>query len=154
EQIIGHNLAEQFPDTAPPAGEAPVLRVRGLSGGRVRNVSFELRSGEILGIAGLVGSGRTEVVRMVFGADPRDAGEIEMDGQVRRVGPPSQAIGAGRALLPEDRRGQGAVTDMSIAANVTLPVLRRFAVPGIGFVRERQEAQTVRKRIERLGLKT
>ncbi|MCW3066527.1 MAG: rbsA [Solirubrobacterales bacterium] len=154
EQIIGHSLAEQFPDTAAPTAAEPVLRVRDLSGGRIRDVSFELRPGEILGLAGLVGSGRSEVVRMVFGADPRDAGVIEVAGKVEKMRHPRHAIAAGLALLPEDRRGQGAVVDMSIAANVTLPVLRRFAVKGFGFVRQRQEAKAVKSRIERLGLNT
>jgi ribose transport system ATP-binding protein len=131
-----------------------VLRVRNLSGGRVRDVSFELRPGEILGLAGLVGSGRTEVVRMVFGADRRETGEVEIDGQPQKISHPRHAIRNGLSLLPEDRRSQGAIMNMPIAANVSLPVLSRFAMRGTGMIRERQESRAVRERIERLNLKT
>ncbi len=154
EQIIGHSLSEQFPKTAPIAAGDPVLKVTDLGRGFVRDVSFELRPGEILGLAGLVGSGRTEVVRMLFGADPRETGEVVVDGNVQKMSSPRGAISAGVALLPEDRRGQGAVVDMSIAANVTMPVLRRFAGRSTGFVRIRQETRAVAETIARFGLKT
>ncbi len=154
ERIIGRSYGDVFPDIAPPAAAEPVLKVSNLSGGRVRDVSFALRPGEILGLAGLVGSGRSEIVRMVFGADPRESGEIEIDGTVRNIGHPRHAIGHGLSLLPEDRRGQGAIVSLSIAANVSLPVVRRFAMRGTGLIRGRQEARAVRERIERLNLRT
>jgi ABC-type sugar transport system ATPase subunit len=154
KQIIGHSLAEQFPEIAPVGAGDPMLKVTDLAGGFVRGVSFELRPGEILGLAGLVGSGRSEVARMVFGADPRESGEIVVNGEARKMSSPRSAISAGVALLPEDRRGQGAVVDMSIAANVTMPVLRRFAVRGVGFVRVRQEVRAVKEKITRFGLNT
>jgi ribose transport system ATP-binding protein len=138
----------------PPAPGEPVLRVSNLSGGRVRDINFELRPGEILGLAGLVGSGRSEIVRMVFGADPRESGEIEIDGTARHIANPRHAIGHGLSLLPEDRRGQGAIVSLPIAANVSLPVVRRFAMRGTGFIHSRREARAVRERIERLNLKT
>lgn len=154
ERIIGRGYGEVFPEIAPPQQTRPVLRVRDLSGGRVRDISFDLHPGEILGLAGLVGSGRSEIVRMVFGADPRESGEIEIDGRLRKIGHPRHAIRHGLSLLPEDRRGQGAIVNLPIAANVSLPVLSRFAVRGIGMIRARQEARAVRERIERLNLKT
>jgi ribose transport system ATP-binding protein len=154
ERIIGRSYGDVFPDSVPPTLGEPVLRVRNLSGGRVRDVSFELRPGEILGLAGLVGSGRTEVVRMVFGADRRETGEVEIDGQPQKISHPRHAIRNGLSLLPEDRRSQGAIMNMPIAANVSLPVLSRFAMRGTGMIRERQESRAVRERIERLNLKT
>ncbi len=154
EQIVGRRLGEQFPERTAPRADAPLLRVRDLCGGRVRDVSFDLYPGEILGLAGLVGSGRTEIVRMLFGADSKESGEIEIAGQKRRISNPRQAIEMGLALLPEDRRGQGAVVDMSIAANVTLPVIRKFAVRGLGLVREKHERRTVMDRIKRLNVST
>jgi ribose transport system ATP-binding protein len=154
ERIIGRSYGEVFPDAVPPAPGEPVLRVSNLSGGRVRDINFELRPGEILGLAGLVGSGRSEIVRMVFGADPRESGEIEIDGTARHIANPRHAIGHGLSLLPEDRRGQGAIVSLPIAANVSLPVVRRFAMRGTGFIHSRREARAVRERIERLNLKT
>jgi ribose transport system ATP-binding protein len=154
EQIIGRSYGDVFPDTKAPLSAEPVLRVSNLSGGRVRDINFELRPGEILGLAGLVGSGRSEIVRMVFGADPRESGEIEIDGVARSIGHPRHAIGHGLSLLPEDRRGQGAIVSLPIASNVSLPVVRRFSMRGTGFIHSRQEAKAVRERIERFNLKT
>jgi ribose transport system ATP-binding protein len=154
EQIIGRSYGEQFPSRRPPPVAEPLLKVSHLSGGIVSDVSFELRPGEILGLSGLVGSGRSEVVRMVFGADPREAGEIEMDNQQLKITHPRHAVRAGLGLLPEDRRGQGAIVDLSIAANVSLPVIRRFAVRGTGMVRERLESRAVLERIARLNVAT
>ena len=154
ERIIGRAYGTQFPEIAAPTAAEPVLKVRDLSGGRVRNINFELRPGEILGLAGLVGSGRSEIVRMVFGADPRETGEIEIDGTARKITHPRHAIGHGLSLLPEDRRGRGAIVNLPIAANVSLPVVRRFSMRGTGFIHSRQEADAVRKRIERLNLRT
>jgi len=154
EQIIGRSYGEQFPPRHPVSAEEPLLRVDHLSGGIVSDVSFVLRPGEVLGLSGLVGSGRSEIVRMVFGADRRDSGEIEIDGKVVNITHPRHAVRYGIGLLPEDRRGQGAIVDMSIAANVSLPVIRRFAVRGTGMVRERAERRAVRERIARLNVAT
>jgi len=154
EQIIGRSYGEQFPPRRALEPSSPLLSVRDLSGGRVHDVSFALHPGEILGISGLVGSGRTEIVRMVFGADPLEAGEIEIDGRPVKLSHPRHAIRRGLSLLPEDRRGQGAIVNMSIAANVSLPVLRRFAMRGTGLIHQRVEARAVRERIDRLNLST
>jgi ribose transport system ATP-binding protein len=154
ERIIGRTYAEQFPDRAPHRAGDPVLSVRGISGGRVRDISFDLHPGEILGIAGLVGSGRSEVVRMVFGADLREEGQIEVAGQPIKLRHPRHAIRHGLSLLPEDRRGQGAIVDMSIAANVSLPTIQRFAMRGTGMIRSRAEARTVRERIAQFNVNT
>lgn len=153
-EIVGRSLGQQFPDRVLPSSDESLLSVRHLSGGRVRDISFDLRPGEILGLAGLVGSGRTEVVRMLFGADRKESGEVRIDGRPVKISNPGQAIAHGMALLPEDRRGQGAIVDMSIAANVTLPVLRRFAIRGIGFIREGRERRAVMERIARLNVAT
>jgi ribose transport system ATP-binding protein len=154
EQIIGRSYGEQFPARQAVTAAEPLLRVNHLSGGIVSDVSFELRPGEVLGLSGLVGSGRSEIVRMVFGADRREAGEILIDGKPVNPTHPRHAIRHGMGLLPEDRRGQGAIVDMSIAANVSLPVIRRFAVRGTGTLRERSERRAVRERITRLHVAT
>ncbi|MGY4544446.1 ribose transport system ATP-binding protein [Arthrobacter sp. UYNi723] len=103
---------------------APLLEVRGLNAGRrVRDVSFSLRPGEILGLAGLMGSGRTELARTLFGIDRLDSGEILIRGQKINLTSPQQAIDAGVALIPEDRRAQGLVLDHSVRDNLLLPLL-------------------------------
>jgi ribose transport system ATP-binding protein len=103
---------------------APLLEVRGLNAGRrVRDVSFTLRPGEILGLAGLMGSGRTELARALFGIDRRNSGDILIRGELVSLNSPQQAIDAGIALIPEDRRAQGLVLDHSVRDNLLLPLL-------------------------------
>jgi ribose transport system ATP-binding protein len=109
------------------ASAAPILEARGLtSGKRVRDVSFTLRSGEILGLAGLMGSGRTELARVLFGIDPLDGGEILIRGKKASITNPRRAIAAGLALIPEDRRDQGLVLDHSVRDNLLLPLLDKI----------------------------
>ncbi|MBT2568807.1 sugar ABC transporter ATP-binding protein [Arthrobacter sp. ISL-85] len=103
---------------------APLLEVRGLNAGkRVQDVSFSLQPGEILGLAGLMGSGRTELARALFGIDRRDSGDILIRGERASLNSPQQAIDAGIALIPEDRRAQGLVLDHSVRDNLLLPLL-------------------------------
>lgn len=114
-----------------PKGETPVgdvlLEVTGLSRvGAFRDIAFSVRAGEIVGLAGLVGAGRTEVARVLFGIDRRDGGEIRVAGTPVDFASPSAAMQAGIAYLPEDRHQQGLVSDFSIAQNVTLPILPRI----------------------------
>ncbi|MCU1574964.1 MAG: monosaccharide transporter ATP-binding protein family [Micrococcaceae bacterium] len=103
---------------------SPLLEVRGLNAGhRVRDVSFALRPGEILGLAGLMGSGRTELARALFGIDKLDSGEVLLRGKKVKLASPQQAIDAGIALIPEDRRAQGLVLEHSVQENLLLPLL-------------------------------
>jgi ribose transport system ATP-binding protein len=102
----------------------PLLEVRGLtSGPKVRDISFVLRPGEILGLAGLMGSGRTELARTLFGIDRATSGEILIKGKKAIIGSPKEAIAAGLALIPEDRRAQGLVLEHSVRDNLLLPLL-------------------------------
>jgi len=151
--IVGRSLDEIFPPHGHALSAQPLLRVRGLSGGRVKDVSFDLFPGEVLGIAGLVGAGRTEVVRMLFGADKRDSGMVELDGEPLRLRSPRDAIRHGLALLPEDRRNQGGLVELSVAANVTLPSLRRFAWLRT-VLRHRAEYRAVAERVAELHVAT
>jgi rhamnose transport system ATP-binding protein len=115
-----------FPKVDTPVGEV-LLEVEGLSrAGAFRNVSFAIRAGEIVGFAGLVGAGRTEIARVLFGIDPRDAGEIRVGGKPVDFESPSAAMNAGIAYLPEDRHQEGLILDFPIAQNVTLPILPRL----------------------------
>ena len=115
-----------FPKVETPIGEL-LLEVEGLTrAGEFRDISFSVRRGEIVGLAGLVGAGRTEVARVLFGIDRRDGGEIRLGGHAVSFATPSEAMDAGIAYLPEDRHQEGLVLDFSIAQNVTLPILPRL----------------------------
>jgi rhamnose transport system ATP-binding protein len=115
-----------FPKTEVPAGDI-VLEAAGLSRvGEFRDVTFSVRAGEIVGLAGLVGAGRTEVARVLFGLDRRDAGEVRLRGRPVEFATASAAMAAGVAYLPEDRQQEGLILDFSIAQNVTLPILPRL----------------------------
>ena len=128
--MVGRTVSELFPKAAVERGEV-ILRVKNLGrAGAFRDVSFELHRGEILGMAGLVGAGRTEVSQAIFGVAPADAGTIEIDGRPVRITSPNQAMQHGLALVPEDRQHHGLVLPMDITDNITLPTLTRFVKRG------------------------
>ena len=147
EKIVRHMIGTEpgafFPKEDAQIG-MPVLSVRGLSGaGFVQNVSFDVRSGEILGFFGLVGAGRSEVAQMLFGITRPDRGEIRVDGCVVRPRSPRHAMRLGISFLPEDRHQQGLVLQFPIRANETLPILRKLA-NRLGLVDRAKEAQIAR----------
>jgi len=126
EAIVGREMSGHltYEDRGDEISEDVVLSVTGLaSGSRLTNVSFELHRGEILGLAGLMGSGRTELVNTLFGVDRASAGVVVIDGKTATIRNPHQAIANGLALIPEDRREQGLVLDHSVEENLTLPLL-------------------------------
>jgi rhamnose transport system ATP-binding protein len=128
-RMVGRSVEQLFPKRRTEIGE-PRLVVDGLTrAGVFRDVSFTVRRGEIVGLAGLVGSGRTEVARAVFGVDGRDAGTVSVDGVELPAGDPRAAIDRGVALVPEDRREQGLVLELSIERNASLARLREVS-PG------------------------
>ena len=151
--MVGRNLAEAAPRPAPTLGEV-ALRVVGLSGPRYRDVGFEVRKGEILGLAGLMGAGRTEVLRAVFGADPATSGRVFVGSgpTPARIASPADAVRMGLALLTEDRKTQGLLLPSGVRANVTLGSLHR-AAGALGNVRGRVEDGLVRPVVESLGLR-
>ena len=152
--MVGRDLADAT-RAAPRKGGQEALRVEGLSRGTaIRNVSFTLRKGEILGFAGLMGAGRTEVARAIFGADPLEAGEIFISGVKRRIASPADAVANGLAYLSEDRKRFGLVTPMSVGANVTMASWPRFAGAGGVFMRDRAMRKTARDYIDLLKVKT
>jgi ribose transport system ATP-binding protein len=132
--MVGRPLDSHFPDLPPVAADAPVtLSVRGLSGNgsvAIHGIDFDLRAGEIVGLAGLVGAGRTDIVRAIAGADVPIAGAITLDGQTLGVQSPADAIHAGIVLIPEDRKAQGLVLGMSVRENTTLAHLADFVRRG------------------------
>jgi rhamnose transport system ATP-binding protein len=139
--MVGRELTSLFPKGEAEIGEV-LLEVRHLTRkGVFRDVSFQLRRGEILGFSGLVGAGRTEVARVLFGIDRADEGEILIDKQPVRITSPKAAMRHGLAYVPEDRRQQGLVMDFSIAANMTLPIVQQVSkIGGVDRQRERSIA--------------
>ena len=128
--MVGRTIKDMFPKKDVEAGEV-VLRVKNLTRkGVFKDVSFELRKGEILGMAGLVGAGRTEVSQAIFGVALADEGTIEIEGQSVRISNPGQAMQHGLALVPEDRQHHGLVPPMDITDNITLPRLAHFTTRG------------------------
>jgi ABC-type sugar transport system ATPase subunit len=142
--------AEHF--EKPRRADAPVvLEVEGLSrAGVLEDVSFTVHAGEIVGLAGLVGSGRTELARAIAGADPVDAGTIRVDGAARRIRSPGDAISAGIAFLPESRKEQGLFMELTLAANTTFVDMR--AVSARGFLRPVVERVKARALLQALSV--
>jgi ribose/xylose/arabinose/galactoside ABC-type transport system permease subunit/ABC-type multidrug transport system ATPase subunit len=129
-----------------------VLEVRHLTTGRLHDINFALRRGEILGIAGLVGAGRTELARSLFGADPISSGDLLLEGQSLLPLSPARAIGAGIGFVTEDRKDEGLVLGLSLRQNITLPSLRRFQ--RLGFMRQEPEAVLARQAVAELRIQT
>lgn len=125
--MVGREISQLFPKPQPQIGEA-ILTVRNLSfGDRVKDISFELKRGEILGVAGLVGSGRTELALTIFGITPATTGTIAIDGKPVTITTPKQAKNLGIAYVPEDRGLQGLVKTMTIGQNISMAALHRIA---------------------------
>ena len=129
--MVGRSIDRIFPPMQPPSA-IEVIRVEGLTSaaGAFRDVGFAVHAGEVFGIAGIVGAGRTELVRAIAGADPVISGTITLDGTAVRLGRPDEAIRRGIVLVPEDRKGQGVVLDHSIADNLALGNADRLARHG------------------------
>ncbi|MFB8387343.1 sugar ABC transporter ATP-binding protein [Microbacterium sp. NPDC055910] len=139
-------------DTPPPAAEKTVIQVSGLGReGAFEGIDFEVRAGEILGIAGLVGAGRSEVVRAIAGADRADTGEIRVDGKVVRIRNPRDGIKAGIAMVPEDRKSQGLLLDRDSTENMTLPWQKQLSRRGI--VTHKELAKTYREHRAELDIR-
>lgn len=150
--MVGRDLTDIFPPRAGEPGEV-CLRVKGLSRkGVLRNVNFDLRRGEILGICGLAGSGRTELLRAICGADQITSGELVIDGKVTTVISPRAALGKGIGLLPEDRKTEGLFLNQSVGFNITIAALRTISRGWI--VRARSELDLVTNFINSLHIKT
>jgi ribose transport system ATP-binding protein len=153
-RMVGRALDAKFPPrTRVPSAEV-LLSVRDLQRkGRFGPVSFELRRGEILGFAGLIGAGRTEVARAVFGADPVDAGTVSLHGRTLAIRSPIDAIRHGIAYVSEDRKAHGLAVKMTVAQNITLANTGAVASRR-GFIRFSQELAAARRYIDALGIRT
>lgn len=124
--MVGRELGETYPESNAEHTEV-VLEVNGIKNSRVHDVSFTLKKGEILGLGGLVGAGRTELVRAIFGADPISAGEIRVNGKPVKIKSPVDALSHNLSMLPEDRKTQGVIMNLSIRDNISFSVLDRVS---------------------------
>lgn len=151
-EMVGREIGERFPRSKATVGDV-VLKVKGLNARpRLENITFEVRRGEVVGMAGLVGAGRTELARCLFGVDPFDEGEIEVAGKKRQIHSIQDAMAAGIALVVEDRKNQGLVLPMSVRHNVTLASLGK--VSKLGWISLGGEKSVVNKYVSDLRIKT
>lgn len=150
QSMIGRDLDLATRSQANPG--AQMLKVEGLtSEGKFQGVSFEVREGEIVGISGLVGSGRTEVLESVFGLDPHVTGNVEVEGKAVRIRDPRTALRLGLGLVPEDRKRHGLILSMRVRENMSLTILRRLAA--FGFVKQRAERKQAQTYFDRLHVR-
>lgn len=151
ELMVGRVFDREYQRTRALTGST-LLDVSGLSrDDTVSNVSFQIRSGEVLGLTGLVGAGRTETARLIFGADSKTSGTIRVDGRTVEINSPRDAIDAGICLLTEDRKSQGLIPARSVRENFSLASLMRLQTAG--FLREREESNAFAAFVERLNIR-
>ena len=152
ELMIGRKLSTMFPPRTVEIGEE-ILRVEELEGEAFRRISFSVRRGEVLGISGLVGSGRSEIVRAIFGADRKKSGKVYLNGKEVTIRSPKDAVRLGIGLIPENRKEQGLVLEFAVKHNITMPNIR--SVRGaLGVIRQKQENRLAQSLVEKLTVKT
>jgi ABC-type sugar transport system ATPase subunit len=151
--MVGRDIENQFPEPKKNIDGEVVIKVNKLSNEFVHDVSFEVRKGEILGLAGLVGAGRTEIIRALFGADPVDVSDIEIDGKKVSIKSPADAIKNGIGLIPENRKSEGLIIDQSVKNNTTITLIDKL-VSSLKFINKSEERKLVDKSISDLRIKT
>jgi rhamnose transport system ATP-binding protein len=151
--MVGREITAIFPKQTVPLGD-PIVRLRdlGCSKSGLHRVSFDVRAGEIVGLSGLVGAGRTELARVLFGLTPADAGSIEWRGKPQVIRSPDQAARLGIAYVPEDRRRHGVILEMPVTTNTTLAVLNRISE--FGWINVRRERALADRYVKQLSIKT
>jgi ABC-type sugar transport system ATPase subunit len=153
QKMIGRPVEQYFPEHLDSRPGAERLRVEGLaSPGKFENINLAVRSGEVVGLAGLVGAGRSEIAQALFGLDSKVTGRIFIGGHEVQINSPRQAMSLGIGFLPEDRKTQGLVLSMGGRANLSLPILDRLSV--MGFVRSSREKALTRRYFDRLRVRT
>ena len=150
-QMVGRELKEYYPKRSGMPGEV-VLEVKNISGLGDRDISFAVRKGEILGVAGLVGSGRTELANLIFGAAPKEGGETWVEGKKRAIHSPAQAIEYGIGLIPEDRKRHGCILNASVKFNISLATFNRIATFFI--VNSKKQIEVARTYVGKFNIKT
>ncbi|MBT2693977.1 sugar ABC transporter ATP-binding protein [Bacillus sp. ISL-55] len=153
EYMLGRKLEDQFPARVSTFGQT-ILEVEGLTDGiKVKNASLNVKAGEIVGIAGLVGAGKTELCKALFGATPTTSGTVKLKGRNLKLTSPHAAVKSGLALVPEERRKEGVLVAESVTSNLTAVNLKKFTRL-LGFINRRAEKNTAQEYIKALGIKT
>lgn len=151
--MVGREVSQIYPPAEGAPGEVALsLKNLSCSESGVRNINLDVRAGEVLGLAGLVGAGRTELARVLFGLTPADGGQINLHGRAVSIGSPAEAVANGIAYVPEDRRRHGIILEMPIAANISMAILNRI-FPGT-WLRSKTERQLALDYIRDLSVKT
>jgi ABC-type sugar transport system ATPase subunit/ribose/xylose/arabinose/galactoside ABC-type transport system permease subunit len=152
QMMVGRDIEVLAAPRQRPPGDV-ILEVKGLSRSDVfKDIHLQLRQGEVLGLAGLIGSGRSELARAIFGADPVDEGAVFLHGQPLNLSRPSETIGKGLALIPEDRKSEGLIISHSVRENVSLPSLK--FLQKLGFINASAERKMVKQSVEQLDIHT
>lgn len=153
EYMLGRKLEDQFPDRVSTFGET-LLEVEGLTDGdKVKSTSLHVKAGEIVGLAGLVGAGKTELCKALFGAVPAKSGTVKLKGKTLKLTSPHAAVKGGLALVPEERRKEGVLVAESVTSNLTAVNLKKFS-KFLSFIDRRAERKNAQEYIQALGIKT
>ncbi|GMO53689.1 MAG: sugar ABC transporter ATP-binding protein [Termitinemataceae bacterium] len=150
--MVGRELTETFPPRNAVIKDEVLLEVKNLCGNGLKNISFKVHRGEILGFAGLIGAGRTELAELIFGVQPFSSGEIIFKGKSIKMKTARDAINAGIALVPEDRKRQGALLDIDIKGNISMAILERISM--ISVINKRQENEIASQYKDSMRIKT
>jgi len=150
--MVGRELKETYPAREACVSDEMILEVRNLSGNGLKDISFKVRKGEVLGFGGLIGSGRTELAELLFGVKPKTGGQIIFKGREIAPRTPQEAIDLGIALVPEDRKRQGALLEIDIKGNISMPILRRIS--RLFIVNRKREVKIANEYKESIRIKT
>ncbi len=153
EAMVGRKLEDQYPFVPAKADSKVILSVKNLENARTHDVSFDVKAGEVFGISGLVGSGRTELAKTLYGLNGFEKGDITLDGESVRFKSPSEALKKGLAYISEDRKSEGLVLGLSVAENMTLSCLDQF-VGKAGNISKTKEKEVVASYISKMAVKT
>lgn len=148
--MVGREISGYFPKADYAAGDE-ILRVENLTNNKIKNISFSLRKHEILGLAGLIGAGRTETARAIFGADPLYSGKITLKGQEVAIKSPNEAIAKGIGLIPEDRKQHGLLLNLDVRMNLTFAVLKLLS--RFGLIQKHKEGEVIDQYVRDLKVK-
>ncbi len=150
--MVGRELKDTYPARAPAITDEVLLDVEHLHGNGLSDISFRVRRGEVLGVAGLIGAGRTELAELIFGVKPRTAGRITLKGKAVSPRTPREAIDLGIGLVPEDRKRQGVLLSIDVKSNISMAILKNIAVASV--VKKQEEERIARKYAEELKIRT
>ncbi len=150
--MVGRDLNDIYPEKL-IKDEEIILKCLNISGGKVKNASFELKKGEVLGFGGLVGAGRTELMRLLFGADSKTEGQIFINNKEVKINSPKDAIDNGIGLIPEDRKTQGLILNKSIYFNCLLPSIKRYTSKGLNMVDFKKSKKDIGDLYKQLDIK-